>query len=244
MASVTAFVSGKGGTGKTSLCAAVAGCMAAEGARVLCLDLDIGLRNLDLLLGMAQEPILSFPEVAQGRQPLSAAAQHPCIPGLFLLTAPLRTTAEAFAPEALDALLQAADAEYDEILLDAPAGLGAGFELSIRGADRVLLVAAADPASLRDAAQTAQLLQLRGKEALLLLNRVRKGYFRSVGMTVDDIMDLTGLPLLGLVPEDPQVPLAAAHDTALVLHERRGAAAACLRISRRLNGRKIPLAIK
>lgn len=242
MGSVTALVSGKGGTGKTTLCAAIASCMAAEGKRVLCLDLDIGLRNLDLLLGMGSVPVLPFSEVALGHAPLSAAAPHPAIPGLFLLTAPMRPP-EA-GQELLEPLLSEARGCFDEIFLDAPAGLGALFRLAVRSADRVLLVAAADPASLRDAAQTAQLLELQGtREAYLLVNRVRRGYFRSAGLTVDDIMDSVGLPLGGLVPEDRLVPLAAAHESPLVLYERRGAAAACLRISRRLSGRRVPLAI-
>ena len=107
MGTVTAIVSGKGGTGKTTLCAAVASCLAAEGRRVLCVDLDVGLRNLDILLGMAELPILPFTEVAAGYQPLSAATQHPQIAGLFLLTAPA-TRPEPFSPQPLTQLLRQA----------------------------------------------------------------------------------------------------------------------------------------
>ena len=245
MATVTAFVSGKGGTGKTTLCGAIAGCLAAEGRRVLCLDLDIGLRNLDLILGLAEEPILPFTEVAKGHQGPEAATQHPGIPGLYLLTAPLRARAEDIDPTEFDNLIRACDPYYDEILIDAPAGIGAGFDLGVRTADRILLVSAADPASLRDAEQTARLLELQGKdECYLIVNRVRPGYFRAARTTVDDMMDTIGVPLLGLVPDDRKVPIAAARNRALVLHEQKGAAAACLRISRRLMGRKVPLGIK
>lgn len=243
LGTVSAFVSGKGGTGKTTLCATIAGCMAAEGRRVLCLDLDIGLRNLDLILGLAEEPILPFTEILNGHHPLDAATEHPEIPGLFLLTAPLQARAEHISPTQFNALIQTAQACFDEILIDAPAGIGAGFSLCAQPADRILLVAAADPASLRDAAQATRLLELQGKDDLqLIVNRVRPGYFRAARTTVDDMMDTIGIPLLGLVPDDRQVPVAAALGRALVLHERRGAAAACLRISRRLQGRKVPLA--
>lgn len=245
LATVTAFVSGKGGTGKTTLCGAIAGCLAAEGRRVLCLDLDIGLRNLDLILGLAEEAILPFTEVAKGHQNPEAATVHPKIPGLFLLTAPLRARAEDIDPTEFDALIRACEAQFDDILIDAPAGIGAGFDLGVRTADRVILVSAADPASLRDAEQTARLLELQGKdESYLIVNRVRPGYFRAAKITVDDMMDTIGVPLLGLVPDDRKVPIAAARNQALVLHERKGAAAACLRISRRLLGRKIPLGMK
>ncbi|MBE6955222.1 MAG: septum site-determining protein MinD [Ruminococcaceae bacterium] len=245
MAAVTAFVSGKGGTGKTTLCGAIAGCLAAEGRRVLCLDLDIGLRNLDLILGLAEEPILPFTEVAKGHQSPDAATQHPGIPGLYLLTAPLRARPEDIDPAEFDALIRAAEDSFDDILIDAPAGIGTGFDLGVRTADRVLLVCAADPASLRDAEQTARLLELQGKdETYLVVNRVQPGYFRAAKTTVDDMMDTIGIPLLGLVPDDKKVPIAAARNRALVLHEQKGAAAACLRISRRLLGRKVPLGIK
>ena len=242
MATVTALVSGKGGTGKTTLCGAIAGCLAAEGRRVLCLDLDIGLRNLDLILGLSEEPILPFTEVAKGHQGPEAATEHPLIPGLYLLTAPLRVKAEDIDPREFDALIQSCADYFDDILIDAPAGIGAGFDLGVRTADRILLVSGADPASLRDAEQTARLLELQGKdECYLIVNRVRPGYFRAAKTTVDDMMDTIGVPLIGLVPDDKHVPIAAARNRALVLHARKGAAAACLRISRRLQGRKIPL---
>ena len=241
MGTVTAIVSGKGGTGKTTLCAAVASCLAAEGRRVLCLDLDLGLRNLDILLGMSELPVLPFTEVAAGYHPLSAAAQHPRIPGLFLLTAP---AVRPDKPVPLQRLLQQARDEFDDILLDAPAGLGDGFSLATQNADRCLVVATADPASLRDAKRTAELLELQhNPQTLLLVNRVRPSFFRRTSLTVDEVMDRIGLPLLGLVPEDPQVPLAAADGSALVLYTRRGAAPACLRIARRLCGRNVPLRI-
>lgn len=244
MGTVTAIVSGKGGTGKTTLCAAIASCLAAEGRRVLCIDLDVGLRNLDILLGMTEIPVLPFTEVAAGYHPLSAAAQHPRIPGLFLLTAPAVRPAETGPSVSLQKLLVQARAEFDDILLDAPAGVGAGFSLAVQDADRCLVVATADPASLRDAKRTAELLELQGKpETLLLVNRVRPRFFRQTALTVDEVMDRIGLPLLGLVPEDSRVPLAAADGSALVLFERRGAAPACLRIARRLCGRNVPLRI-
>ena len=244
MTQVTTLVSGKGGTGKTSLCAGIAGCMAAEGKRVLCIDLDAPLRNLDLALGLGSEPVLSYTEVCSGHASLEELQPHPEIPGLYLLSAPARMTEDLTDPVPLTRLLSAAREQFDEILLDGPAGLGPLYELGVAVADRALLIAAADPASLRDAAQTAQNLAQSGcEETYLILNRVRRGYFRRAELTVDDVMDQVGVRLLGLVPEDAQVPLAAAKHTALVLYSHRGAAPACLRIARRLDGQRIPLAI-
>ena len=128
----------------------------------------------------------------------------------------------------------------EEKLVDAPAGVGAGFYLAAHRADRVIVVANADPASLRDGACVAGRLP-EEVPAKLVVNRVSPRAYRRMKMTVDDIMDGVGLPLLGLVPEDFHVTLAAARGRPLVLETKRGAAAACLHIARRLLGRKMPL---
>ncbi len=106
----------------------------------------------------------------------------------------------------------------------------------------MLIVATPDPAALRDAAGTADQLHLMGKQEIrLVVNRVNAADFRSLDWTVDDMMDEIGLPLLGLVPEDKRVVLAAARNMPLILFTDRGAALGCLHIARRLQGRKVPL---
>lgn len=240
MGETIAILSGKGGTGKTTLCALIATCMAAEGKRVLCVDADVGLRNLDIALGMASLPVVAFTDVLAGRYRLSDAAAHPRLPGLHLLTAPLRE--EAIAEHDFAQLLEQARQAYDYCLIDAPAGLGSVFRLAARGAERCLLLSTPDPASLRDVARTADLLELEGQTNLhLIVNRVTPRLFARMDLTVDDMMDSVGLPLLGLVPEDANVMLAAAEDEALIFMAERGAAEAGLRIARRLCGRPMPL---
>ena len=131
---------------------------------------------------------------------------------------------------------------FDFCLIDSPAGIGDGFHFATLYADRVLIVATPDPAALRDAAGTADQLHLMGKQELrLVVNRVNAADFRSLDWTVDDMMDEIGLPLLGLVPEDKRVVLAAARNLPLILFTDRGAALGCLHIARRLQGRKVPL---
>lgn len=242
MGQIAAVVSGKGGTGKTTLCAAVASCLAAQGRRVLCVDLDVGLRNLDISLGLASEATVTFQDVLRGSYTAAQAPEHPRIPGLHLLTAPVSESPEQVDPAAFCAMLQAAAEEYDWILLDAPAGIGAGFRLAIARADRAIVVAGADPGSLRDAACTSTLVRRDGpSDTRLVVNRVSPRLFRRIRTTVDDMMDETGLPLLGLVPEDYHVLLAAARGEPLVLCGRHGASTACLHIARRLEGYSIPL---
>ncbi|MGM9651893.1 MAG: AAA family ATPase [Faecousia sp.] len=242
MGQVIAVTSGKGGTGKTTLCAGIASCLAADGKRVLCIDADIGLRNLDISLGMADLAPISFADVIFGRCSLSEAAPHPDIPGLFLLTAPISEKPGRITPGGFSGLLQQVRQAFDFCLIDAPAGLGEGFWLAANEADSVLVVSTPDPASMRDAACAADTLFLAGKhDVRLIVNRITPKLFRQMSLTVDDVMDNVGLPLLGIVPEDQNVVLSAAHNTALVLFSNQNAAVACLHIARRLCGRKVRL---
>ena len=239
---VLAVVSGKGGTGKTSLCAGVALALAEAGQSVLCIDVDVGLRNLDISLGLAQEPALPFTAVMRGEYPLSSAVVHPKFPNLHFFTAPVTETPESLDREQFSQLLADARQHYDWIFLDAPAGVGAGFQLAVQFADLAMVVTGGDPAALRDGARTAQAMELVSHaEAKIVVNRIRRKFFQRTRFTVDDCMDTIGLPLLGIVPEDEAVSLAAVKGMPLALQARKGAALACLHIARRLRGVKQPL---
>ncbi len=244
MGQVIAVISGKGGTGKTSLTAGVASCLAAEGQKVLCIDCDMGLRNLDLSLGLADEATVAFTDVMDGLYTLEDAVTHPRIPGLDLLTAPVTKLPEDVDQEAFGRLLEEARTQYDWCLIDAPAGVGVGFQLATRYADELVVVAVADPASMRDAARAADLIELQDRPdrpMRLVVNRVSRRMYRKLRATVDDVMDGVGLPLLGIVPDDVSVTLAAAASEPLILYTSRGAAVACLHIARRLCGRRAAL---
>lgn len=242
MGEVLVITSGKGGTGKTTLCAGLASCLAAMGQKVLAIDCDIGLSNLDIALGMTDCASISFLDVMMENHYLADAPEHPVIPGLQLLTAPTKTRAGLVDDVIFGRLIEDAAADYDWVLLDAPAGIGYGFELATMYATRAILVATADPGSLRDARSTAALLVEKGIDPIhLVVNRVTRRLLGTVRSNVDDMMDQVGLPLLGLIPEDQNVPAAAAYGNALVLRSRKGAAMACLRIARRLRGMDAPL---
>ena len=244
MGQVIAVISGKGGTGKTSLTAGVAACLAAEGQKVLCIDCDMGLRNLDLSLGLADEATVAFTDVMDGLYTLEDAVTHPRIPGLDLLTAPVTKLPEDVDQEAFGRLLEEARRQYDWCLIDAPAGVGVGFQLATRYADELVVVAVADLASMRDAARAADLIELQDRPdrpMRLVVNRVSRRMYRKLRATVDDVMDGVGLPLLGIVPDDISVTLAAAASEPLILYTSRGASVACLHIARRLCGRRATL---
>jgi len=239
-----AVLSGKGGTGKTSVCAGVATALADSGMKVLCLDCDIGLRNLDISLGMSEVGTLSFLDVCQGEYSLDQAAKHPQYPSLSFLTAPMNCAPESIDQAAFSAMLRQAREQYDYIFLDAPAGVDEGFRLAAKSADRIILVTGPDPAAVRDAGRAGELLELMGKDRIrLVVNRISKRLASELELTVDDIMDAAGLPLLGVVPEDKNVVLAAFYGEPLLKATRRGAAAACRRIAKRIQGLKVPVSL-
>ena len=241
MGIVIAVTSGKGGTGKTSVTGGVASCLARLGKRVLCIDMDIGLRNLDISLGLSDRALMDFSDVAEGRCPLArAAVTHPDLPNLSLLTAPMSLSPDVTATR-IRALLRTARDRYDYIMIDSPAGLGPGFQLAVCGADRALVVATNDASSLRDAQRTVGELRQGPAAIHLVVNRVRPRLMRRLHTTIDDAMDIAGLPLLGVVPEDEAVTLAANRGIPLVLASRRGASVAYLRIAKRLMGQRVPM---
>lgn len=238
-----AVVSGKGGTGKTSFTAGVGAALAQAGRRVLCVDCDIALRNLDLALGLTDRAIMDFTDVAQERCTLdTAAVEHPDLPWLFLLTAPARSRGRPVTDEQMAALLEEARERFDYCFLDAPAGLDSGFQLATCAADRAVVVATADASSLRDAQHTVmELHRFPTGKLHLVVNRVRKKMLRSMHATIDDAIDRAGLPLIGVIPEDDSLPLSLNKGVPLLLSSSQGAAAAYRNIAQRLEGERVPL---
>ena len=181
MGELIAVVSGKGGTGKTSVCAGIATALAESGKRVLCVDCDVGLRNLDISLGMSDCGGLSFLDVCEFGYELENAPHHPIYDNLSFLTAPMNRSPEDINTESFIALFQRARERFDYIFLDAPAGVDAGFRLVCAAADSFLVVTGAGPAAVRDAARVGELLELAGKtNARLIVNRVDKDLLSTV----------------------------------------------------------------
>ena len=244
MGELIAILSGKGGTGKTSVCAGLATALADQGKTVLCIDCDIGLRNLDISLGLAEVGALSFLDVCSGGYSLDQAAKHPAYGTLSFLTAPMNCAADRVDRAEFAQMLQDAREKFDYVFLDAPAGLENGFWLASKFADRILLVTGPDPAAIRDAGRAGEVLELMGKDRIrLIVNRINKRIASNLDLTVDDIMDRAGLPLMGVVPEDTNVVLAAAYGRPLLKVSRRGAAAACKRIAKRIQGLNVPITL-
>jgi septum site-determining protein MinD len=242
MGTAIVITSGKGGTGKTSLTAGLSTCLAAMGRRVLCIDADVGLRNLDLTLGMSDQVLMDFTDVIEGRCTLTdAVVEHITVKNLFLLTAPVSAPSQEVTPEKMRSLVEGCRPDFDYILIDAPAGLGYGFQLAIAGGDRAIVAATTDATSLRDAQRTVSVLERRFDAIHLVVNRVRPKLLKKLKTTIDDAMDTAGLPLLGIVPEDELVTLAGCKGVPVITMEKRGAALAYYHMASRLEGKKVPL---
>ena len=246
MGVVIAVVSGKGGTGKTSVCAGLSVALAAQGKRVLSIDCDVGLRNLDISLGLTDSAALSFLDVIEGGYPLAQATVHPLYPSLSFLTAPMNRPVEKIDIPAFAGFIREARRNFDYILLDAPAGVDAGFRMVCAAADRFLVVTGPGPAAVRDAARVGELLELKGKtDVRLVVNRVDKNTLSILKMTIDDVMDTAGLPLIGLVMEDSEVTLAAACSLPLLRFNKRSAAVkAYAKIAKRIQGIPEPITFR
>ena len=237
-----AVVSGKGGTGKTSLSAGVGTALAQSGKRVLCVDCDIGLRNLDLALGLTDRALMDFSDVLAERCTLEqAVVTHEKYRSLDLLAAPMADRPLALTVRQLAALAREIREKYDWCLMDAPAGLGQGFKMAACMADQVIVVTTTDPAALRDAQRTVmELRRFPAGQVHLVVNRVRKKMLKALHSTIDDAMDTAGLPLLGVIPEDGDIPLAL--NRGIPLRDMNYyAQRAYENIARRITGARVPL---
>jgi septum site-determining protein MinD len=236
-----ALVSGKGGSGKSTATAGLAQAFCAQGLRVLCVDCDIGLRSLDLLLGFPGDIVFSWADVLRGNCTLEQALRTRDT--ISLLPAPLATM-EKPDGEAYFALLRRVSSDYDIVLLDAPAGFSVGFALAAAPADLALVVAQAEPVALRSAAVCVRDLHeaYPTLKVRLLLNRLHKKRVQNgINLNIDDAIDSVGAQLIGIIPEDEAVPAMLGKGKPLPDYAR--AAGAFARTARRVGGESLPLRI-
>ena len=171
-----------------------------------------------------------------------AAVRQPGGKSLYLLTAPARTGAEEVSREGFQGLFPEIKERFDYCLVDAPAGLGRGFQLALAGADRAVVVTTTESSSLRDAQRTVMELGCLGRgQVHLVVNRCRKKLLKSLHQTIDDAIDSAGLPLLGVIPEDETMPLYAGRGIPLLKSGNNYAAKAYRNIARRIDGRRVSL---
>lgn len=242
MGKVIVIASGKGGTGKTTTAAALSSALAAKKYRVLCIDADVGLKNLDLSLGLSEMALPDFCDVIDGRFSLrDAVLQHPSVPFLYVLSAPSLISPHEIEPEKMRELLLSARRSFDFCIIDSPAGIGSGFRLAAEFADSAIVITTSDASSCRDVQRTVMELRALGIEDIsLIVSRIRPRLLKKSRQNIDDIVDAAGARLLGLVPEDRSVILSANKGIPLINYSSGGAATAYSRIAGRLLGESIP----
>ena len=237
MGEVIALLSGTGGMGKSSLTAGLAIALAKSGKRVLCVDCQAGFGTLDIYLGLESQDALSYADICRGDYPLSRAAVHPQLPKLSFLSAPVRPED---VEDTFGGMISRATADHDYVLLNTPAGFGPMARLCAQTADRCIALCSMDPVSVRTAGRLADELQLLGKtDVRLVVSRLQVDMMKTMKLTVDDIMDRVGLPLLGLVPEDAQVTVFSA--AGKFPSGKKWAFAAFERIAKRMQGQPVPI---
>lgn len=240
------MASGKGGVGKTSVAANLGAALALAGERVCVIDLDLGLRNLDVAMGLEGRVVFDLIDVLERRAELAEALVSDArIPGLAMLAAAQRSPEDAVTPERVRAIVSALLLQgFQRVLLDAPAGIGGGFELATGAAEGVLVVVNPEVASVRDADRVVALLEERGvREVRLVVNRLRPHLVRRGDMLgIGDLQDILGLKLIGIVPEDEAVLIASNVGTPVALaaeRPRESAARAFFDLARRLRGEDV-----
>lgn len=240
MGKVIAITSGKGGTGKTSFTAAVSVALSQRRKRVLCIDMDVGLKNLDLSLGMSDRVMMDFSDVVFDRCQLSdAVSKHPLCSELYLLTAPLYHH-DQLTPESVVPMVESASRLFDYVLIDAPAGVGKGFRMATIAAQQSIVVTTNDASALRDARRAVEELY-RVPKIQLVMNRIEMKLMKKIGTTIDEAMDGVGLQLLGIVPEDNRVMIYANQGRIIQSQGKYSAGQAYDNIARRILGENVPI---
>lgn len=208
MSEVIVVTSGKGGVGKTTTTANVGTALALQGKSVVLVDTDIGLRNLDLVMGLENRIVYDLMDVIENRCRLNKALiRDKRYEGLFLLPAPQTRNKEEVTPEQMKKLCDELREQYDYVILDCPAGMEQGFKNAVAGADRAIVVTSPEVSAIRDADRIIALLEKYGVSQMqLVINRVRMDMVkRGDMMSMDDVTNILAVELLGVVPDDEQI---------------------------------------
>ena len=242
-AKVVTVTSGKGGVGKTTTVANIAVALALDGKKVVCIDGDIGLRNLDVVMGLENRIVYDIVDIVEGRcRTRQAMIRDKRLPELFLIPAAQTRDKNAVSPSDMVRLCDELRAEVDWILIDSPAGIERGFRNSIAAADKILIVTNPEMSAVRDADRVIGLLEAEEKNApSLIINRLNPSLVKRGDMlSVDDVFDLLRINVIGIVPEDENVIVASNKGAPLAMEAKSRAGQAFRNIGRRLNGEEVP----
>lgn len=238
------ITSGKGGVGKTTATANLAVALASLNQKVVCIDGDIGLRNLDVVMGLENRIVYDLVDVIEGRCRLrQAMIRDKRMPELHLIPAAQTRDKSSVSPSDMVKLVDELREENDWILLDSPAGIERGFRNAIAPADEVIVITNPEVSAVRDADRIIGLIEAEEKgPARLIINRLNPTMIKHGDMlSADDVLELLAIELLGIIPEDEAVMVSTNRGTPVALEEKNPAAKAIHNIARRLMGETVPM---
>lgn len=244
MGQVIVVTSGKGGVGKTTTTANLGTGLAMQQNKVLLLDADIGLRNLDLLLGLENRIVYDLVDVCNGHcKYKKALIRSKQFDNLYLLPAAQTKDKTAVRPDQMRDLCAELKLEFDYVLIDCPAGIEQGFQNAIAAADKSIIVTTPEMSALRDADRVVGLLEAAEKERpMLIINRYRPGMVKKGDMlAIDDMLEILAIDLLGVVPEDESIVVTTNRGEPAVLDRSSRAGEAYRNVVRRLMGEQVPI---
>ena len=219
MCEIIVVTSGKGGVGKTTTTANLGAGLAMMRKKVLMIDTDIGLRNLDVVMGLEHRILYNLVDIVEGNCRIrQAVIRDRQFPGLYLIPAAQTRDKSAVTPGQMVKVIDHLREQFDYIILDCPAGIEQGFQNAIAGADRALVVTTPEVSAIRDADRIIGLLEANGfKQMDLIINRLRMDMVkRGDMMSADDVVDILAVPLIGIVPDDENVVIATNQGEPLV----------------------------
>ncbi len=244
MGQVIVVTSGKGGVGKTTTTANLGTGLAHAGNKVVLVDADIGLRNLDLLLGLENRIVYDLVDVVEGRvRYRKALIKSKQVEELYLMPAAQTKDKTAVRPDQMRDLTEELKAEFDFVIIDCPAGIELGFQNAIAGAEKSIIVTTPEMSALRDADRVVGLLEANEKSApMLIINRYRPAMVKRGDMLdIDSMMEILNIDLLGVVPEDEQIVVTTNRGEPAVLNNDSRAGQAYRNICRRLQGESVDI---
>jgi septum site-determining protein MinD len=242
MENVIVVTSGKGGVGKTTTVANIGAGLALEGKKVTLIDTDIGLRNLDVILGLENRIVFDLVDVVEGTCRLQQALiKDKRYPGLFLLPAAQTRDKMAVTPAQMREVVAELEKEMDYVIIDCPAGIEQGFKNAVAGAKSAIIVTVPEVSSVRDADRIIGLLNSMGiEDSVLIINRLRADLVKKGDMlAIDDTLDILGIDLIGVVPEDEHILRASNIGEPALTDKKSMAGQAFKNISKRVLGEDI-----
>lgn len=243
MSEVIVITSGKGGVGKTTTSANVGTALALQGKQVVLVDADIGLRNLDVVMGLENRIVYDLVDVVEGRCRLKQALiKDKRFEGLYLLPAAQTRDKNAVSPEQMKKLTDTLKEEFDYVILDCPAGIEQGFKNAISGADRALVVTTPEVSAVRDADRIIGLLESHGVANMqLIINRVRMQMVkRGDMMAMEDVVEILAIDLVGVVPDDEHIVVTTNKGEPAAAEAHSLAGKAFKNIAMRVSGKEVP----